>query len=81
MRQPCEDERDVKAELAAFFLLAGSVSFKGAGRYLLSTSSENAAVVRYAFTQAKRVVNVTPEIQIRSAFIAFAIHLMIVEEI
>ena len=63
MRQPCENERDVKAELAAFFLLAGSLSFKGAGRYLLSTSSENAAVVRYAFTQAKRVVNVTPEIQ------------------
>ncbi|MBO4298085.1 MAG: DNA-binding protein WhiA [Clostridia bacterium] len=63
MRQPYKDRRDVRAELTAFALLAGSVSFRGSGRYLLSTSSENAAVMRYAFTQARRVAQVTPEIQ------------------
>ena len=66
MRQPCGDG-GVRAELTAFFLLAGSVSFKGTGRYLLSMSSENAAVVRYAFTQAKRVANVTPEVSMTRA--------------
>jgi len=63
MRAPCEDPGEVRAELAAFFLLAGSVSFRGTGRYLLSMSSENAAVVRYCFTQAKRAAHVAPEIQ------------------
>ena len=63
MRQSPEDAACVRAELAAAFLLAGSVSFKGKGRYLLSTSSENAAVVRYWFTQTKRAAHVTPEIQ------------------
>ncbi|MBQ8955168.1 MAG: DNA-binding protein WhiA [Clostridia bacterium] len=63
MRQPCEEAACVRAELAAAFLLAGSISFRGAGRYLLSTSSENAAVVRYWFTQTKRAARVTPEIQ------------------
>ncbi len=63
MRQPCGSEFGVRAELAAFALLAGSVSFRGSGRYLLSMSSENAAVVRYCFTQAKRAAPVTPEIR------------------
>ncbi len=62
MRQPC-GEGGVRAEMAAFFLLAGSLSFRGKGRFLLSMSSENAAVTRYCFTQTKRIVQVTPEIQ------------------
>ena len=63
IRRPCRGEDAIRAELAAFFLLAGSISFKGRGRYLLSMSSENAAVVRYVFTQAKALASVTPEIQ------------------
>lgn len=63
MRRPPEDMACVRAELAAAFLLAGSISFKGAGRYLLSVSSENAAVARYCFTQVKKLARVTPEIQ------------------
>ena len=62
MRHPLEDAC-VRVELTAAFLLAGSISFKGAGRYLLSVSSENAAVTRYCFTQTKKVAAVTPEIQ------------------
>ena len=63
MRRPPEDMACVRAELASAFLLAGSISFRGAGRYLLSLSSENAAVTRYCFTQVKAVARVTPEIQ------------------
>ena len=63
MRRPMDEVSCVRAELAAAFLLAGSVSFKGVGRYLLSLSSENAAVARYCFTQTKRAARVTPEIQ------------------
>ena len=63
MRRSLEDPAAVRAELAAAFLLAGSISFRGAGRYLLSVSSENAAVARYLFTQTKKAARVTPEIQ------------------
>ena len=63
MRAPCENDCCVKAELTAAFLLAGSISFKGVGRYTLCMSSENAAVARHFFTQTKRLARVTPQIQ------------------
>ena len=63
MRAPCEQESAVRCEMNAAFLLAGSISFKGAGRYLLSMSSESAAVARYCFTQVRRRSEIKPEIQ------------------
>lgn len=63
MRAPCERESAVRYEMNAAFLLAGSISFKGAGRYLLSMSSESAAVARYCFTQVRRLSEIKPEIQ------------------
>ena len=63
MRTPCEQESAVRCEMNAAFLLAGSISFKGAGRYLLSMSSESAAVARYCFTQVRRLSEIKPEIQ------------------
>ena len=63
MRAPCEQESAVRCEMNAAFLLAGSISFKGAGRYLLSMSSEIAAVARYCFTQVRRLSEIKPEIQ------------------
>ena len=63
MRAPCEQENAVRREMNAAFLLAGSISFKGAGRYLLSMSSESAAVARYCFTQVRRLSAIKPEIQ------------------
>ena len=63
MRAPCEQESAVRCEMNAAFLLAGSISFKGAGRYLLSMSSESAAVARYCFTQVRRLSEIKPEIQ------------------
>ena len=63
MRAPCEQESAVRCEMNAAFLLAGSLSFKGAGRYLLSMSSESAAVARYCFTQVRRLSEIKPEIQ------------------
>ena len=63
MSRPCGDARSLRAEVTAFFLLSGSVSFRGAGRYLLSMSSENAAVVRYCFSGTRRLAPVSPEIQ------------------
>ena len=63
MRAPCEQESDVRCEMNAAFLLAGSISFKGAGRYLLSMGSESAAVARYCFTQVRRLSEIKPEIQ------------------
>ena len=63
MRAPCEQENAVRCEMNAAFLLAGSISFKGAGRYLLSMSSESAAVARYCFTQVRRLSEIKPEIQ------------------
>lgn len=63
MRVPCEQEEAVRREMAAAFMLAGSISFKGIGRYLLNMSSESAAVARYCFTQARRLADVKPEIQ------------------
>ena len=63
MRAPCEQESAVRCEMNADFLLAGSISFKGAGRYLLSMSSESAAVARYCFTQVRRLSEIKPEIQ------------------
>ena len=63
MRTPCEKDCCVRHEMAAAFLMAGSISFRGFGRYLLTLSSESAAVVRYCFTQVKRVADITPEIQ------------------
>ena len=63
MRAPCEQENAVLREMNAAFLLAGSISFKGAGRYLLSMSSESAAVARYCFTQVRRLSEIKPEIQ------------------
>ena len=63
MRAPCEQERAVRCEMNAAFLLVGSISFKGAGRYLLSMSSESAAVARYCFTQVRRLSEIKPEIQ------------------
>ena len=63
MRAPCEQESAVRCEMNAAFLLSGSISFKGAGRYLLSMSSESAAVARYCFTQVRRLSEIKPEIQ------------------
>lgn len=63
MRALCEQESAVRCEMNAAFLLAGSISFKGAGRYLLSMSSESAAVARYCFTQVRRLSEIKPEIQ------------------
>ena len=63
MRRAIDDTACVRAELAAAFLLAGSISIKGVGRYLLSVSSENAAVTRYWFSQVRKLTNLTPEIQ------------------
>ena len=63
MRAPCEQESAVRCEMNAAFLLAGSISFKGAGRYLLSMCSESAAVARYCFTQVRRLSEIKPEIQ------------------
>lgn len=63
MRVPCGQESAVRCEMNAAFLLAGSISFKGTGRYLLSMSSESAAVARYCFTQVRRLSEIKPEIQ------------------
>lgn len=53
----------IRAEMNAFFMMAGSVSLKGFNKYALTVSSENAAVVRYAFTQIKQFLNISPELR------------------
>ena len=63
MRTPCQKACCARAELNAFFLMAGNVSLRGFGSYALSMSSENAAVVRYAYTQLKQLTDVTPQLR------------------
>lgn len=63
LRTACREECCARAEMNAFFLLAGSVSLKGVQKYALSMSNENAAAVRYGFTQIKRFTGVSPELR------------------
>ncbi len=61
-----ESSREVccaRAEMCAFFMMAGSVSLKGFKTYALTVSSENAAVVRYGFTQIKQFLGIAPELR------------------
>ncbi len=63
MRTPCKEACCARAEMNAFFLLGGSISLRGFNRYALSMSSENAAVVRYGFTQVRQFTGLTPELR------------------
>ena len=63
MQNPEQQACCASAELTALLLLSGSVSLCGLGRYRLVFGSENAAVVRYCFTQLKRTFGMAPEIR------------------
>ncbi len=63
LRTACSEECCARAELNAFFLLGGSVSLRGLKKYALTMSSENAAVVRYGFTQLRQFVGLAPELR------------------
>lgn len=61
--QMVRDACCAKAEMCAFFMLAGSVAFRGFNNYALTVSSENAAVVRYGFTQIKQYLGLSAELR------------------
>lgn len=61
--QMVRNECCVRAEMCAFFMMAGSISFRGVGNYALTVSSENAAVVRYGFTQIRQCLGLAPELR------------------
>ena len=63
MQSPVLNDCCAGAELTALLLLSGSISLCGLGRYRLTFGSENAAVVRYCFTQLKRAFALAPEIR------------------
>ena len=63
MQSPVLKDCCAGAELTALLLLTGSISLCGLGRYRLTFGSENAAVVRYCFTQLKRAFALAPEIR------------------
>ena len=63
MRESVGEACCARAEMSAFFLMAGSVSLRGFKKYALSMSSENAAVVRYGFTQIKHHLGISPELR------------------
>jgi len=63
LRETTKEECCAKAELCAFFMMAGSVSLKGFKSYALTVSSENAAVVRYGFTQLRQFLGLAPELR------------------
>ena len=63
MQSPVLKDCCAGAELTALLLLSGSISLCGLGRYRLIFGSENAAVVRYCFTQLKRAFALAPEIR------------------
>lgn len=63
MSSPVQKDCCAGAELTALLLLSGSISLCGLGRYRLTFGSENAAVVRYCFTQLKRAFALAPEIR------------------
>ena len=63
LRESMREECCARAELCAFFLMAGSVSLKGFKSYALTVSSENAAVVRYGFTQIRQFLGIAPELR------------------
>ena len=63
MQSPVLKDCCAGAELTALLLLSGSISLCGLGRYRLTFGSENAAVVRYFFTQLKRAFALAPEIR------------------
>ena len=63
MSSPIQKDCCAGAELTALLLLSGSISLCGLGRYRLTFGSENAAVVRYCFTQLKRAFALAPEIR------------------
>ncbi len=63
MQSPVLKDCCAGAELTALLLLSGSISLCGLGRYRLTFGSENAAVVRYCFTQLKRAFALAPEIR------------------
>lgn len=63
MQSPMLESCCAGAELTALLLLSGSISLCGLGKYRLTFGSENAAVVRYCFTQLKRTYSLAPEIR------------------
>ncbi len=63
LRETIKDECCARAEMCAFFMMAGSVSLKGFKSYALTVSSENAAVVRYGFTQIRQFLGIAPELR------------------
>ena len=63
MQSPVLKDCCAGTELTALLLLSGSISLCGLGRYRLTFGSENAAVVRYCFTQLKRAFALAPEIR------------------
>ena len=68
MQEPSAKECCARAELAALFFLSGSISLRGLGKYCLTASSENAAVIRYCYALVKRLSGLSPQIRaIRSS--------------
>ncbi|MBQ2957724.1 MAG: DNA-binding protein WhiA [Clostridia bacterium] len=63
LREPMREECCARAEMCAFFMMAGSISLKGFSSYALTVSSENAAVVRYGFTQIRQFLGIAPELR------------------
>ncbi len=63
MRTPPQEACCARAEINAFFMMAGSVSLRGFNKYALTVSSENAAVVRYGFTQIKQHLGIAPQLR------------------
>jgi len=63
LRESPQEECCARAEMSAFFLMAGSISLKGFQKYSLTMSSENAAVVRYGFTQIRQFLGISPELR------------------
>ena len=63
MQSPVLKDCCAGGERTALLLLSGGISRCGLGRYRLTFGSENAAVVRYCFTQLKRAFALAPEIR------------------
>lgn len=62
-REACRERCCARSELAAALLCSGGIAFKGRGRYALSVTATDAAVVRRYFSILKQFWNVTSEIR------------------
>ncbi|MBR0464363.1 MAG: hypothetical protein IJJ23_08290, partial [Clostridia bacterium] len=64
MRTSPDDRTELRVELTAAYILAGTLTYRGKGRYQVSVSSEHAAATRYFYALTRRFESlVRPQLQ------------------